>query len=68
MLLLNNQVVYATSPLDQFEIRNYLNLDSSLFKIDLSITNIGLYLITGTMLVLLVSFIANNNNKIIANS
>jgi F0F1-type ATP synthase membrane subunit a len=68
MFLLNNQIVYTTSPLDQFEIRNYLNLDSSLLKIDLSITNIGLYLISGTMLVLLVSFIANNNDKIIANT
>jgi F-type H+-transporting ATPase subunit a len=63
-----NQIVYITSPLDQFEIRNYVTLDSSLLSIHLSLTNIGLYLISGTMLVLLVSFIANNNNKIIPNN
>lgn len=65
---MKNDIFCISSPLDQFEIKNYLNLDSSLLSIHLSLTNIGLYLISGTIIILLISFITNNNYKIIPNN
>lgn len=58
---------YIPSPLDQFEIRDLISLDSSLINVHLSLTNIGLYLTSGTILVLIISLIANNN-KIVPNN
>jgi F-type H+-transporting ATPase subunit a len=56
------------SPLDQFEIRNLLSVNAPILgNIQLSITNIGLYLVTGTFLILSLNFLATNNNKIISN-
>jgi len=48
---------YILSPLDQFEVRNLLNLNASVLgNINLSLTNIGLYLTIG-----------NNNNPFVWN-
>jgi F-type H+-transporting ATPase subunit a len=57
------------SPLSQFEIRDLLSLDLSLFNnLHLSITNIGLYLTIGMLFILTLSLLANNYNKLIGNN
>ena len=57
-----------SSPLDQFEIRNLLSLDAPILaNIHMSLTNIGLYLITGMLLVLSLNILATNYNKIVSN-
>jgi hypothetical protein len=56
------------SPLDQFEIRDLLSLDISLFNnLHFSLTNLGLYLIISMFLIISYSLLAINNNKIIPN-
>ena len=58
----------ASSPLDQFEIRNLLSIDAPvLANIHLSITNIGLYLTVGTFLILSLNLLATNYNKVVSN-
>lgn len=57
------------SPLDQFEVRDLLSLNANLLgNIHLSLTNIGLYLTIGTVVILTYSLLATNNNKIIPNN
>ena len=63
-----NETLYIASPLDQFEIRSLLSIDSPVLNIHLSLTNIGLYLVSGTVVAILVSLVANNNNKVVSNS
>nr|QXQ00362.1 ATP synthase F0 subunit a [Tuber umbilicatum] len=55
--------------MDQFEVRNLLSLDVPLLgNINMSITNIGLYLIIGVLIVLSLNLFATNNNKIVSNN
>ena len=50
---------YNTSPLSQFEIRDLLSIDAPMIgNLHLSITNIGFYLITGAI-ILLILFLFN---------
>jgi len=57
------------SPLDQFEIRNLISLDAPLLgNLSLSVTNIGLYLTTAGYLVLMISLVSNNNNRVVSNA
>jgi F-type H+-transporting ATPase subunit a len=57
-----------TSPLDQFEIRNLLSLDLTILNnIQLSLTNIGLYLSTAVFIAIMLTLLATNYNKIISN-
>ena len=57
------------SPLDQFEIRNLISLDAPILgNFSLSLTNIGLYLLISTFIILTTSVLATNYNKIISNS
>lgn len=56
------------SPLDQFEVRNFLNLDAPILaNLSLSLTNIGFYLTIAGFLVFVVSLVATNSGKIISN-
>jgi len=58
-----------TSPLDQFEIRNLLSLDAPILgNVHISITNIGLYLTVGTILILSLNLLATNYNKVVSNN
>lgn len=58
-----------TSPIDQFEIRNFISLDAPLFgNLHLSLTNIGLYLTISAFLVLICNLLAQNYNKVISNN
>ena len=52
-----------SSPLDQFEIRNLLSLDAPILgNLHISLTNKGLYLTIGTVLVLTLNFLATYFN------
>lgn len=65
----NNYHLEITSPLDQFEIRNLINLDFAVLNnIRLAITNIGLYLTIAVFIALTLSILATNYNKIISNN
>jgi F-type H+-transporting ATPase subunit a len=58
-----------TSPLDQFEIRNLLSLEAPILgDMNISLTNIGLYLSVSLFIVLTTSVLATNYNKVISNS
>ena len=62
-------IVYVTSPLDQFEIRNFIVLELPILNyIQISLTNIGFYLIISLSIALILNILANNSNKILANS
>ena len=56
------------SPLDQFEIRDLITMDLPIFfNTHLSLTNIGLYSISATYIIITIMFLSNNLNKIIYN-
>jgi F-type H+-transporting ATPase subunit a len=65
-LSINNFYGEILSPLDQFEIRDLLSLDAP--NLHLAITNIGLYLTIGGILVLLLNLLSTNYNKLISNN
>lgn len=57
------------SPLDQFEIRDILNLEilgGNLLH--LALTNIGLYLVIGGLITLILSLVPTNYNKLVSNN
>jgi len=57
-----------SSPLDQFEIRNLLSIDAPILaNLHISLTNIGLYLTIGALLILSLNVLAINYNKIVSN-
>jgi F-type H+-transporting ATPase subunit a len=60
--------VTILSPLDQFEIRNLFSIDTPLLgNINLSITNIGLYMTIAAFLTFAVSILATNYSRITPN-
>ncbi|KAH8836200.1 ATP synthase F0 subunit 6 (mitochondrion) [Drechmeria coniospora] len=56
------------SPLDQFEVRDILNLEVLGGNLHLSITNIGFYLMIGATIMLGLSLVATNYNKLVSNN
>ena len=71
MSYLNNSVNFtiAASPLDQFEIRSLLSLNAPIFgNLNISITNIGLYLTIAALTVLALNVLAINYKKLVGNS
>jgi F-type H+-transporting ATPase subunit a len=64
----NNIQMDVISPLDQFEIRDILNVELLGGNLHLSLTNIGLYLIIGALIILTSSIIATNYNKLVSNN
>ena len=66
---MNYYLFNTTSPLDQFEIRNLLSLDAPILgNLHISLTNIGLYLTIGTVLILSLNILATNYNKVVSNN
>ena len=64
-----SKYTYISSPLNQFEIRNLLSLDAPILgDLQISLTNIGLYLTIGAFLVITLNVLATNYNKVISNS
>lgn len=57
------------SPLDQFEIRNLLSIDLPVLgNLQFSLTNIGLYLIIGTIFIILLGLLSTNYNKLVGDN
>jgi len=66
-ILLNNEI--NNSPLDQFAIRNLFSIDAPILgDANISLTNIGLYLVISTIILLNLYLISNNYNKIVSNN
>lgn len=64
----NNFNFISSSPLDQFEIRNLLNVQASIFNdTNISLTNIGLYLSIAAAIVFFFNILSSNYNKILSN-
>jgi len=64
-----NTFLFTTSPLDQFEIRDFLTLDAPILGgLHFSITNITVYLFIGFILSLNLNILGNNYNKIVTNN
>ena len=62
-------IMYSRSPLDQFEIRDLINIDAPILGyLHLSITNIGLYLIIATFLAFFLNILATNYSKVVSNN
>lgn len=56
------------SPMDQFEIRDLFSINANLLgNLHFSLTNSGLYLTIGTIVILSYSLLATNNEKLITN-
>nr|YP_010944596.1 ATP synthase F0 subunit 6 [Gymnascella aurantiaca]WMB97472.1 ATP synthase F0 subunit 6 [Gymnascella aurantiaca] len=60
--------IIIPSPLDQFEIKDFVSVNSSILESHISLTNLGLYLIFGTITILGLNILATSYNKIISNS
>jgi F-type H+-transporting ATPase subunit a len=57
------------SPLDQFEVRDLLCLNAPIMgNLNISLTNIALYLTIGTLIILLLNIMGTNYNKIVSNN
>jgi F-type H+-transporting ATPase subunit a len=69
VLLNDTNKDFNISPLDQFEIKNFINLDISLINnIQLSLTNIGLYLTISAFIIVILNSIAINYDKLVSNN
>ena len=67
--LLNSHPVWNESPLDQFVIRDLFSIKADLLaNIQISLTNIGLYLLITTFLVFMYYLLATNYNILTPNS
>jgi F-type H+-transporting ATPase subunit a len=60
-----NTTVFINNPLEQFEIKEFFYMGGPLLGAKFSLTNIGLYLIIVTFLVLGMSYLSLNNNKVV---
>lgn len=59
---------YVNNPLDQFEIRNLISLDGPLlFNLNLSLTNIGLYLVLASSVIMIFTLLTLNK-KVLFNA
>ena len=69
MCILGNQNEnLALNPLDQFELRDYIYIDTPLIgNFHFSITNIGLYLSISIIFILILNLLSTNYDKITSN-
>jgi F-type H+-transporting ATPase subunit a len=57
------------SPLDQFEIRNLISLNAPILgNLQISLSNIGLYLTIGAFIILSLNVLATNYNKVVSDN
>jgi len=69
MISIQNKNFNIPSPLDQFEIRDLLSLNLPILDdLHISLTNIGLYLTIGSLIVLTLNILATNYSKVIGNN
>lgn len=58
-----------SSPLEQFEIRDYLSIDAPIFfNVHFALSNIGTYLCIAASIVLTLNLLASNYNKVVTNN
>lgn len=66
---ISDTIILANSPLDQFEIRNLISLKADILgNIQLSMSNIGIYILISLFIILVVYLISNNLNYITPNN
>ena len=65
---MNNLFIEINSPLDQFEIRDILNLEILSGSFHISLTNIGFYLTSATAIMIILSILSTNYNKLVSNN
>jgi F-type H+-transporting ATPase subunit a len=64
---MNNMSLYYT-PLDQFEIRNFISLDAPILaNLHISLTNIGFYLVVACFILINLSVLSTNYDRIVSN-
>ena len=69
MISLPNTLTCISSPLDQFEIRTLLSLDAPILaNMEITLTNIGFYLIVGVIIGFLLNQLATNYYLIVSNN
>ena len=62
-------IINIYSPLDQFEIRDFLSLNMPILgNLNISITNIALYLTISWWIAITLNMLATNYNKVVANN
>ncbi|RPB17857.1 ATP synthase F0 subunit 6 [Terfezia boudieri ATCC MYA-4762] len=65
MVSLSNSLSFISSPLDQFEIRTLLSLDAPILaNMEITVTNIGFYLIVGVSIAFILNGLATNYYQI----
>lgn len=65
---MNTLITEIISPLDQFEIRDLISINAPILgNLQLSITNIGLYLTMATIVMISLNLLSTNYNKIVSN-
>src|SRR5690606_8276331 len=69
MVSLSNTLTFISSPLDQFEIRTLLSLDAPILaNMEITLTNIGFYLIVGAIITFVLNGLATNYYQIVSNN
>lgn len=59
---------YTISPLDQFEIIDFISITAPILaNLHISLTNIALYLIISSFIILTLNFLATNYNRLVFN-
>ena len=57
------------SPLDQFEIRDFISINAPILGyINISITNIGLYIVIAAYIAISINILSDNHNRLISNN
>jgi F-type H+-transporting ATPase subunit a len=69
MNMTNNSLFFVTSPLDQFEIRDLISIVMPILgNINLSITNMTLYLTISFIIIVALTLITIKSKKVIYNN
>ena len=63
-----NQLNFVLNPLEQFDIKDFISLNLSIFNLKLSLTNFGLYLRISVFIIISVNLLVTSYNKLISNS
>jgi len=67
--MIYNNILQIATPLDQFEIRDYIMIDAPILSnAHISLTNMGLYLTTAFMIIVIILGITNKLPKFIYRS
>lgn len=65
--MLNNKT-WVASPLEQFEVTNFIGISAPIMGINISLTNLGFYSLLAVILIISFHLLASNNQKLIPNN